>query len=182
MLHVPFSLTIQLRSLNLIAGVFLTFIICRKLLFHISKNGYGSSEAAIQESSEIKQRYISVIDHTVLNICLFPPLFFFYGLYYTDVFSTLQVIHAYLEFQEGNVVKMLSESLIALSLRQTNIFWTATFLGGLEVVRTLKKGRTGAHIPLGSAFGKVIQQSWQTSAVYDPLVNEAYFEGNCTAS
>lgn len=79
-------------------------------------------------------------------------------------------------------MKMLSESLIALSLRQTNIFWTATFLSGLEVVRTLKKGRTGAHIPLGSAFGKVIQHSWQIGAVYDPLVNEAYFEGICATS
>jgi alpha-1,2-glucosyltransferase len=28
--------------------------------------------------------------------------------------------------------------LIALTMRQTNIFWVAIFLGGLEVVRTLK--------------------------------------------
>jgi alpha-1,2-glucosyltransferase len=32
------------------------------------------------------------LSHTVLNICLFPPLFFFSGLYYTDILALLVVI------------------------------------------------------------------------------------------
>jgi alpha-1,2-glucosyltransferase len=81
--------------------------------------------------------------HTALNICLFPPLFFFSGLYYTDVLSTCVVIAAYYVFlkREQNPGSLLGASgafvvgILSLFMRQTNIFWVAVFLAGLEWIR-----------------------------------------------
>ncbi|KAJ5133349.1 Dol-P-Glc:Glc(2)Man(9)GlcNAc(2)-PP-Dol alpha-1-2-glucosyltransferase [Penicillium atrosanguineum] len=87
------------------------------------------------------------ISHTVLNICLFPPLFFFSGLYYTDILALLAVVEAYnwdlkLASRKGYTVVstfgFLVFGLAALVCRQTNIFWVAVFLGGLQVVRTIR--------------------------------------------
>lgn len=96
--------------------------------------------------------------HTAVNICLFPPMFFFSGLYYTDILSTCIVLASYYHFlQHGEVgcpksgderadprplptsflrgFKTYVIGLAALLMRQTNIFWVAVFLGGMEVVR-----------------------------------------------
>ena len=96
--------------------------------------------------------------HTAVNICLFPPLFFFSGLYYTDILSTCIVLGAYYYFlKDGEARRPKSEDgkadqglvpmslfrgltgyvigLAALLMRQTNIFWVAIFMGGMEVVR-----------------------------------------------
>lgn len=85
--------------------------------------------------------------HTALNISLFPPLFFFSGLYYTDVISTLVVLAAYSTYlsQRHSTTPFLSSLLtinigiLALLFRQTNIFWVAIFPAGLSVVDTLKQ-------------------------------------------
>ncbi|KAJ4357655.1 glucosyltransferase [Didymosphaeria variabile] len=90
----------------------------------------------------------SLLDaHTALNTSLFPPLFFFSGLYYTDVLSTLVVLAAYYTYlsQRGSTNYLVSGWLtinvgvIALLFRQTNIFWVAVFPAGLTVVDTLKR-------------------------------------------
>ncbi|KFY46386.1 hypothetical protein V495_02517 [Pseudogymnoascus sp. VKM F-4514 (FW-929)] len=80
--------------------------------------------------------------HEALNISLFPPLFFFSGLYYTDVLSTLVVVVAYLAFQRGAGGASVGGGLVAyglgivgLLMRQTNVFWVGIFLAGLEWVR-----------------------------------------------
>jgi alpha-1,2-glucosyltransferase len=77
--------------------------------------------------------------HNALNIALFPPLFFFAGLFYTDVLSTCVVLKMYRDFlYNRSGIWLYLTGLLALTMRQTNIFWVAVFLGGLEVVRTLK--------------------------------------------
>ena len=82
--------------------------------------------------------------HTAVNVCLFPPIFFFSGLYYTDVLSTCIVIRAY-EFFSSSDKSVFSPfmtfayGILALLMRQTNIFWVAVFLGGLEVVRVFQE-------------------------------------------
>lgn len=77
--------------------------------------------------------------HTAMNIALFPPLFFFSGLFYTDVLSTCLVLRMYRLFlQRKGSIWLYSAGILALTMRQTNIFWVAVFMGGLEVVRTLK--------------------------------------------
>jgi alpha-1,2-glucosyltransferase len=133
------------------------------------------------------------LSHTVLNICLFPPLFFFSGLYYTDLLAVLVVIEAYIWDTKrsdasgpkktvsgalrGHVsiqtLTFLAIGCIALVFRQTNIFWVSVFMGGLEVVRTIRQNtksceRTG---PLD-----IITNSFK-GELYDPLVAEANLFG-----
>lgn len=73
-------------------------------------------------------------------------MFFFSGLYYTDVLSTLIVLAAYFTYlsQRRTQDYLLSSltavniGVLALLFRQTNIFWVAVFPAGLAVVDTLK--------------------------------------------
>lgn len=119
--------------------------------------------------------------HAVFNICLFPPLFFFYALYYTDVISTLVVLCAYrLDSGIGsNNFLFVATGLVSLSMRQTNIFWVSIFCGGLKVCRRLAIGRSGAEYLENGSFFDVLQRSWQHNCIYNPLVSEACFEGPC---
>lgn len=98
--------------------------------------------------------------HTAFNIALFPPLFFFSGLFYTDVLSTCMVLRMYRLFlqRKGSVLLYLA-GILALTMRQTNIFWVAVFLGGLEVARTIKGIKSVAvNYPSES-------QTWKESAI-----------------
>ncbi|KAE8450472.1 hypothetical protein EG329_006202 [Mollisiaceae sp. DMI_Dod_QoI] len=89
--------------------------------------------------------------HTSLNIALFPLLFFFSGLFYTDVLSTCIVLRMYRLFLERKgaytnshegLVWMYFTGIVALTMRQTNIFWVSLFMAGLELVRTIKTTQT----------------------------------------
>jgi alpha-1,2-glucosyltransferase len=82
--------------------------------------------------------------HTAINICLFPPLFFFSALYYTDIASLLFVLLSYnavlLTYQRpsqklGSVLLQLFYGLGALLLRQTNVFWVAIFPAGIAALK-----------------------------------------------
>lgn len=132
------------------------------------------------------------VSHTVLNICLFPPLFFFSALYYTDILALLVVAEAYIwdiKRSSGSAKKTWSSALLghaslrtagflvfglaALAFRQTNIFWVSVFLGGLQVVRTLRENATPCK---SSDLAEIIKKSSQKE-LYDPLVEEASFTG-----
>ncbi|KPI41219.1 Dol-P-Glc:Glc(2)Man(9)GlcNAc(2)-PP-Dol alpha-1,2-glucosyltransferase [Cyphellophora attinorum] len=109
----------------------------------------------------------SVLQREFSFIC-FPLLFFFSGLYYTDVMSTLTVVITYNFWLAGVSAhgwgKVLCKAmhvcfgLVSLATRQTNIFWVAVFLGGLQVIETLNE-QVGEN------------------EVHDPAISEAYFEG-----
>ncbi|GLI81539.1 glucosyltransferase [Penicillium ochrochloron] len=118
------------------------------------------------------------LSHTVLNICLFPPLFFFSGLYYTDILALLAVVEAYnwdLKRASGDgyfffsTLGFLVFGLAALVCRQTNIFWVSVFLGGLQVVRKIRKS---AKVCESSEFSAIVKGGLQNE-IYDPLVSEA---------
>lgn len=133
------------------------------------------------------------VSHTVLNICLFPPLFFFSGLYYTDILALLVVVEAYIwdtKRSDANGVKKTTTSalsahaslqsvafvvlgLVALVFRQTNIFWVSVFMGGLQVVRTIRQNSKSHSY---TDFFTMVSQSFQ-GELYDPLVEEAGFVG-----
>lgn len=92
--------------------------------------------------------------HTSLNIALFPLLFFFSGLFYTDVLSTCIVLRMYRLFLERKgaytnshegLVWLYFTGIVALTMRQTNIFWVSVFMGGLELVRTIKITQTASE-------------------------------------
>ncbi|KAJ5925221.1 Dol-P-Glc:Glc(2)Man(9)GlcNAc(2)-PP-Dol alpha-1-2-glucosyltransferase [Penicillium verhagenii] len=119
------------------------------------------------------------LSHSVLNICLFPPLFFFSGLYYTDILALLVVIEAYnwdLKRAAGtgfaaffSTLGFLVFGLAALACRQTNIFWVSVFLGGLQVVRKIRKSSEACK---SSAFSDIVKGGLNNE-IYDPLVSEA---------
>ena len=122
------------------------------------------------------------LSHTVLNICLFPPLFFFSGLYYTDVLALLVVVEAYnweikrtsgKKFDFRLSLVFLVSGLAALAFRQTNIFWVSVFFGGLQVVRTL---RFSCSVIDSSGFVDVAKKGFQNE-FYDPYVSEASIAG-----
>ncbi|KAJ5758736.1 Dol-P-Glc:Glc(2)Man(9)GlcNAc(2)-PP-Dol alpha-1-2-glucosyltransferase [Penicillium odoratum] len=122
------------------------------------------------------------LSHSVLNICLFPPLFFFSGLYYTDILALLVVIEAYnwdLKRSAGtgltaffSTLSFLVFGLAALACRQTNIFWVAVFLGGLQVVRKIRKSSEACK---SSGLSDIVKGGLQNE-IYDPLVSEASLE------
>ena len=99
---------------------------------------------------------------TVVHLSAFPLLFFFGGLYYTDVFAALTVMCTYLCWEAGKgttgATKLgfqflhLLAGLVSLTSRQTNIFWSAIFLGGLQAVYTIKQHSKAYDPPVGEAF------------------------------
>ncbi|KAK4170468.1 family 59 putative glycosyltransferase [Cladorrhinum sp. PSN259] len=94
--------------------------------------------------------------HTGVNIALFPVVFFFSALYYTDVLSTFVVLLAYLNHllrvQAGSSPSLLRDiwtviiGVLALFMRQTNIFWVVIYMGGLEAVHVLRQIKPAAQV------------------------------------
>ncbi|KAL4807085.1 phospholipase D/nuclease [Aspergillus unguis] len=120
----------------------------------------------------------SYLSHTVLNICLFPPLFFFSGLYYTDVLALLVVVEAYnwdlsrtrwLKSAPLQTAVFLALGVGSLAFRQTNIFWVSVFLGGLRVVRLLRRETEACK----SANVADIVRAGSKKELYDPMVLDA---------
>jgi alpha-1,2-glucosyltransferase len=95
--------------------------------------------------------------HSAVNMVLFPVLFFFSGLYYTDVVSTLFVLICYYNHlwrisQDTpsvlNGFLTIILGVLAIFMRQTNVFWVVVFMGGLEAVhavRQLKRRELGSR-------------------------------------
>lgn len=133
--------------------------------------------------------------HTGVNVALFPLLFFFSGLYYTDVFATLAVLGAFWVHLErvGREGKggWRSDALVvlaglgALAMRQTNVFWVVVFMGGLEAVHVVKSARPPPTSP-GHFDRKTLVNfylsRWAQGDVHDPPLNEAGVEGESERS
>ncbi|KAJ4422933.1 glucosyltransferase [Gnomoniopsis sp. IMI 355080] len=176
---------LTLRMTNWLAIIFLAFVAlqCRRLI-----------EARLAErDSEGRQSRppyaLSVYAvHTGVNIALFPLLFFFSGLYYTDVFSTLAVLVAFWNHLErvGLGAKgWRSDALVivlglgSLLMRQTNVFWVGMLMGGLEAVHIVKGMRPPPTRPGQFDRQTLIRfylSRYSHGDVHDPPLNEAGFE------
>lgn len=177
----------SLRMTNWLALVSLAFVAlqCRRLLearaAERDSDGHASRPGALS---------IYAV-HTGVNAALFPLLFFFSGLYYTDVFSSLVVLAAFWNHlarvgSRPPLKSWRSDALVvvlgvaSLCMRQTNVFWVVVFLGGLEAVHAVRSIRPPKTNP-----GQFDRQTmvkfyiWRYSKgeVHDPLLNEAGFEG-----
>jgi len=131
--------------------------------------------------------------HTALNIALFPPLFFFIALYYTDVVSTEVVLWALWFRQNETLRKMpfvrglivIFVGVVALLFRQTNVFWVGVYTTGLDAVDALRAVTSSSSETSSAQRSKksatslsdVVSPSWNGQAVYDVPVHEALLEG-----
>lgn len=118
---------------------------------------------------------------TAFNIASFPPLFFFGGLYYTDVMSTAAVLISYDMFikRAANPQWSITNDLltvvigvVALFFRQTNIFWVAVFPAGLTVIQVLKENGHTSAIATGQSYSSFIQETWSRGLIYDRSLKE----------
>ncbi|KAL7267309.1 glucosyltransferase [Rhizina undulata] len=74
---------------------------------------------------------------TAVNVAFFPLLFFFAGLYYTDVYSTIFVLSGYLALRKRWIWSSAALCWVSLWFRQTNVLWTV-FMMGVHAVETLE--------------------------------------------
>ncbi|CAJ0549423.1 Ff.00g030360.m01.CDS01 [Fusarium sp. VM40] len=164
----------DLRAANVVALAILAYVAlqCRREI-----------EARLYEAhSSIKLRNTSQYAlHTAFNIALFPLLFFFSGLYYTDVASTAAVLVAYLNHlkrtgrDQSSVLSDLTTiclGIFTLIFRQTNVFWVVVYMGGLEAVhaiKTLRPERIDQPVIL-TLFEQIKYYTWRYSLgdIHDP--------------
>lgn len=176
---------LTLRMTNWLAIIFLPFVAlhCRRLV--------EVRHRPEQDSRPGSDGSVSIYAvHTAVNAALFPLLFFFSGLYYTDVFSTLVVLVAFWNHLErvGPSAKgawrrdalVVLLGVASLLMRQTNVFWVVVFMGGLEAVHAVRSLR-----PLPTSPGKFDRKTmvkfylWRYSQgeVHDPPLHDAGLEG-----
>ncbi|KAF1960228.1 alpha-1,2 glucosyltransferas-like protein alg10 [Byssothecium circinans] len=167
--------TSTLRSLN--AGAICLICLVSYNLLRSVRKGSSNQTKDVQYG---QANPLSLLDaHSALNISLFPPMFFFSALYYTDVMSTLVVLISYSTFLGRkdttnpffhNMVFVVI-GIIALLFRQTNIFWVAVFPAALAVVDALKEN--GGISPAGHHLKTILKMGWSDGKVYDCCVESA---------
>lgn len=135
------------------------------------------------------------LQHAALNLALFPPLFFFSAMYYTDAASTLSVLifYSYFLYTEKTVgarrrwwhsLVRVVLGVASLMFRQTNIFWVAVFPAGIELVQHLDRGH---EVVKDSMYRRIegfsdtlislARTSWKMEVIYNPSVRDAWMEG-----
>jgi alpha-1,2-glucosyltransferase len=77
-------------------------------------------------------------------------------------------------FENINIVLF---SLMALSFRQTNIFWVAVFPAGLNVISALKTSARSQKTSGTTTTRELVQESWNEGVIYDCSVQEAGLAG-----
>ncbi|KAI9798774.1 MAG: glucosyltransferase [Piccolia ochrophora] len=179
----------SLRRVNSLVHATATFLLVKKLYKLIQSPFEESGRSPKRPNQKLKPPSLlwggsGLASHVSLNIFMFPVLFFFTALYYTDVLSTSSVLAAYAAFHapsESSTKKPLMIVIfgaIALSFRQTNIFWVGVFLSGLEVVRTLKNLQTKDYSwKASNDISEVVRRGWTSSEIYDVTIVEAEIEG-----
>ncbi|KAM4060499.1 DIE2/ALG10 family protein [Hirsutella rhossiliensis] len=131
----------NLRAVNTV-GLFVLaylFLLCRHQIEGLAYDRRSSSPQ--------KWPFSEYAFHSACNAALFPLLFFFSGLYYTDVISTAVVLGAFLNHLsrvgcgscsiQGDILTV-GWGILALLMRQTNVFWIVVYMGGLEAVHAVK--------------------------------------------
>lgn len=166
-----------LRYLNFFIGVILLPLQLRRLMYSLSAELVGIPQFRPLNYSHGLERLQFPLSHTVANICLFPPLFFFNALYYTDVVSSLSVLYVYHFCRQKQRLRVLLAGLASLWFRQTNIFWVSIFMGGLDLTTSLHMPGGYVEHPTEPTIGEVAGKSWQNGHLYDRYASEAYAAG-----
>jgi alpha-1,2-glucosyltransferase len=129
--------------------------------------------------------------HMSLNVALFPALFFFSALFYTDVWSTVFVLFAYCNHLQ-RTTQLVTPSvpsdlltvflgIVTLFMRQTNVFWVVVYMGGLEVVHAVRSLKPEAvRTPQPTTLVNLVRfYSWRYSLgdVHDPPLHISWPDG-----
>ncbi|KAK4125854.1 glycosyltransferase family 59 protein [Parathielavia appendiculata] len=153
--------TSSLRHNNLLATLVTALLAsqCRQLIEH---------RTAEREGKEGSGNLSFYSYHTGVNIALFPVIFFFSALYYTDVVSTVVVLAAYRNHllrlapqppSAANDFWTVILGVSALFMRQTNVFWVVVYMGGLEAVHVLRSAKLAAQGSLAKVHDPILRQS-----------------------
>jgi alpha-1,2-glucosyltransferase len=171
--------TSNLRILNSQALVFI-FLLSYGILQACNNRKKRATTAGESPDPVDNQKRVHDI-HSAFNIALFPPLFFFSALYYTDVMSTMIVLVSYWAYlgktKARDEVTTIFIGVLALFFRQTNIFWVAIFPAGLAVVDVLKKSAEHNANPGKGNSQAILRESWSKGTVYDCPVQDAGPQG-----
>lgn len=122
--------TFNLRLVNL-SLTFLNFYITYKLIKELQKHRRRRN----------RPEYIPFDYLTAYNITLFPPLFFWFFLYYTDIFSMTMVLLMLLFYAKQRNFLAAIFGASAILIRQTNVVWVGLIAmeSGLNTIeKTLK--------------------------------------------
>lgn len=170
------------RFTNLVGATLLAWIVCQILHILYRSTNHDRQDERTSRDTPITWSPTEVA-HSAMNICLFPPLFFFYGLYYTDVLSALFVLLVYKYFLEKrDPAVIIVGGCFSLLFRQTNVLWVGVFLGGLAFCRVIPKGQKDSEFSNEPTFLEILQASWRHASAYDPPISEASLEGCLTIS
>lgn len=155
------------------------------IYFVLSTPGQGTSSG--------RRSRLGLPTLSAVNAILFPPLFFFSALFYTDVISTLSVL-LFLEAHNARVATWASKGwsmgidllrvvllvvlgVFCLLCRQTNIFWVGIFPAIDAAFRGLGRPGKSALSHGTPSFTDIIQHSWESRDVYDPLAQPSSISG-----
>ncbi|KAH9828358.1 glycosyltransferase family 59 protein [Teratosphaeria destructans] len=135
----------------------------------------------------------AVFQHSALNVALFPPLFFFSALYYTDIWSTAFVLLFYScllnAYREGansflRYITLVTVGSASLLFRQTNIFWVSILPAAVVFVHQLDRGHqavrwsTNRQVEgFGGSFYSVAKTSWRFGVVFNLPIRSAKLKG-----
>jgi alpha-1,2-glucosyltransferase len=178
--------TSSLRALN-VAAFGLICPLCYHIFRVLRARRPGQRDGNTDKENESENHATVGIDaHAAFNIALFPPLFFFSALFYTDVMSTLVVLLSYSIFLKKTTVSgtvfdnfgAVLVGLVALIFRQTNIFWVAVFPAGMSVINALKASASPWEGPAPSTTGEILQHSWSTGTIHDCAVQDGSLRGS----
>ena len=176
--------TVDLRSVNALCLVVLSMLalLCRQDIESRFLEARGASPR------ERKTSHSAI--HSAFNIALCPVIFFFSGLYYTDVASTTVVLAAFwntLVRMRRDVSSLQSDlavvllGIAALFMRQTNVFWVVVFLGLLEAVHAVKTLHPPPAEPSQpSSVTETLTHFVQKASkghVHDPSLSKAWPDG-----
>ncbi|KAK3312362.1 DIE2/ALG10 family-domain-containing protein [Apodospora peruviana] len=173
---------LSLRSNNLFA------VLLTALLAGLCRNKIEARQAERDGITKKSNDFSFYAYHSAINIALFPVLFFFSALYYTDVVSTLLVLVAYHNHlgRVGpeapsllNHLWTVTLGVAALFMRQTNVFWVVVYMGGLEVlhaVRSLKPAAPNAPVRLTTLSQQLRfhLERYSVGDVHDPPLDSSW--------
>lgn len=125
-----------LRGVNAAAVV----LLLPAIVYRIQRELHASprARARVHTHAHAHANARAAAAQTAVNVALFPLIFFFGGLFYTDVWSTVLVLAAYLATLRDRAWAAALLAWLALWFRQTNVVWVV-FMAGVCAVRTLER-------------------------------------------